>query len=140
MFEISRVDFARVRCPFRAGSLPTYNLLPVSFVSFRRFLYLLAISLMSTVARLQKLQAQNASLYSTHSEIRISYDSQHKSPLGERKGNGEDGYYEKMTYRLVLSKPFVKTHRWFRAKNRRNCSRLSAIVLKGNRSFATKLP
>lgn len=54
---------------------------------------------MSTVVWLQKLQARNASLYYTHSEIHVLYGSEHKSPLGERKGNGEDGYYEEMTYR-----------------------------------------
>lgn len=82
-FEISRVDFVRVRCPFRVESLPTYNLLPVSFVSFRRFLYLLAISLMSTVAWLQKLQgSKRESVLHTH--ICIVRQSAQK-PAGREK-------------------------------------------------------
>lgn len=70
----------------------------------------------------------------TYREIYVSCDSRHKSLSWEKKGNERIDITRK--WRIASLKPFVKTDRWFRAKNCRNCYRLP-IALKGNRNFAT---
>lgn len=89
----------------RFESLPTYDLLSVSFVSFRWFSYLLAVSLMSTVDFIINITDSKCESVFIYSEKHVSRT---KAPLGKRKGNGQDGYYVGY-YIGRRTAPFLKT-------------------------------
>lgn len=93
------------------------------------------ICFMSTVALIIEVTARDVSRYYTQSNTYSARQSAQKL-VGERQGNERIDITKKWHTVSLRRNHSVKTDRWFRAKNRRNCKRLP-IVLKGNRSFTT---
>jgi len=89
----------------------------------------------STVALITEVTARDVSRYYTQSNTYIARQSAQKL-VGQRQGNERMDITKKWRTVSLRWNHSVKTDRRFRAKNRRNCTRLP-IALKGNRSFTT---